>query len=153
MVFSRSTGNRTRGPFYTVGLAPSVSGQKLTLCKNAIVQRRYLKPGFHIIVSDVGIVFCHGTFCQSNWTIKPGLHTLVSNVRIIFVAECFVKRSGQSYGNSLVIVSNDPNVRSESFVPFYRPCVPIAWLKNSVTATILMLEMIIWKPDINLQNI
>ena len=43
-------------------------------------------------------------FCQAIWTIAPGFHTLVSNVRIVSVAECFVKRSRRSYGNTLAIV-------------------------------------------------
>ena len=64
------------------------------------------------------------------WTIKPGFHKLVSDVGIVSVAECFVKRSGQSYGNTLAIVSDDLSVRSKSTVPFLRPdCVT----KNSVT--------------------
>ena len=50
-------------------------------------------------------------------TIKPGFHTLVSDARIVSVAECFVKRSGRLYGNTLAIASNDSLVRSESIVP------------------------------------
>ena len=53
--------------------------------------------------------------------LKSGFHTLVSDVRIVSVAECFVKRWGRSYGNTLAIVSNDPYVTSESIVQI-EPC-------------------------------
>ena len=57
--------------------------------------------------------------------LEPGFHIIVSNVRIVSVAECFVKRSGRSYGNTLAIASNDTYVRSDSIVPT-EPCSIVA---------------------------
>ena len=96
-----------------------------------------VKPGFHVIVSDVRIVSVTDFFFQAIWTITPGFHTLVSDSRIVSVAECFVKRSGRSYENTLAIVSNDSYVRSEQNRVL--SLSPDCMTKNSVTEMFFML--------------
>ena len=66
--------------------------------------------------------------------LKPGF---------VSVTEYFVKRSGQSYGNTLAIVLNDTCVRSEPIVP-----IEPRSLKNYVTEMILTLGTIIRKPGL-----
>ena len=80
--------------------------------------------------------------------LKPGFHIIVSDVGIVSVAKCLVRRLGRSYRNTLAIVSNDLYIRSDLILPIehvlsLRPdCVT----KNSATETIPTSETIIWKP-------
>ena len=62
--------------------------------------------------------------------IKSDFRIIVSDVRIVSVADVFVKRSRQSYGNTRAIVSNDPYVRSESFVPIERRSILASGLRD-----------------------
>ena len=57
--------------------------------------------------------------------LKPGFHIIVSDARIVSVANFFVKRSGRLYGNTLAFASNDPCVRNDSIVPI-EPCSILA---------------------------
>ena len=81
---------------------------------------RKFKPGFYIstsvdILRNTGkhvtkLYIETGRYCRTKLpreerlckfcSVKPGFHTLVSDAKIVFVAECFVKRSGRSYGRS-----------------------------------------------------
>ena len=38
---------------------------------------------------------CHGVGLEMSIYVKPGFHMIVSDVRIVSVAECFITRSGR----------------------------------------------------------